>query len=129
MKEKPISPTETIVLHEIEEKTAASYQFVKEGRPGNPTSLHPKNFKPSKPSVIFMPAGSSAMILRGDGETIDELISKARAAGLTGITVQVRRAYGGVGNGKSEALKHAIKSGQISTENTGFKVLLPELEL
>jgi hypothetical protein len=129
-KNKDIARERLFVQFE-QEKQPRDYAFVAEGRPGNPVSLHPKNFVPitRRGQCLELPAGTTGRLLAGDERAHDELRMLLRRRGIQG-TVRVCRAYGGIGGGKAiHTVKANLKAGLVSTENKGFRVIVRDFEV
>jgi hypothetical protein len=115
-----------LVVYLQERKTAQDYAYVQEGRPGNPTSLHPQNYRPT--TTLDLPQVAVDKLRSQDKDALADLTAQLKQRGIGG-RVQVREALGGVGAGRHISVQAGLRSGAISTEGRGFRVLLRDLDL
>ena len=115
-----------LVVYTQERKTAQDYAYIAEGRPGNPTSLHPQNYRPT--TTLDLPQLTVDRLRNQDKDALADLRTQLQQRGVLG-PVQVREARGGVGAGRHISIQAGLRSGAISTQGRGFRVLLRDLEL
>ena len=84
----------TLLVAKIEPKTERSYDFVREGRAGNPTSIHNKNYVISL--SLKRPQAIIDAIERGDADEIQVLRSELYEAGIHGEVI-IKKPLGGPG--------------------------------
>lgn len=128
---------ECIFLSRIRPKANkyGSYDYVDEGRPGNPKSIHPVSFLNSK--GMYFPIGFTLRLLARDNTALQELRNKSFAEARwkdgyklkQGDMFQVRRNYFGGNQGQSNKRKLMHSLGMVETRPMGAKIIIREFKV
>lgn len=117
-----MAATETLGFYEIEEMSEEA-----RNQANNPRYFRPYVFKPAV--FISFPKGTTSKLQSEgeDGPEHEDLLERARQAGLDGV-YQVRRAAGGPGR-IWRSTKMNIRNGSKDTRRTGFYVVIDRIEV
>lgn len=96
----------TIIIKAIEEKTQKSYQFVRDGKAGNP-SLYPKNY-PSK-HIIVVDSAKLSDLRQEKPDVVEELLQECRNRGISGEII-VQYAAGGLGRKRENETRESYRA-------------------
>lgn len=115
------------------EKSAdrGSYDYVSQGRAGNPTSIYPKSFVPKKDGrklSFNKPIGTMQLIMQHDPKTIEDIRKIGLSLGLKqGTVCQLRRNFGGPAL-TTEFKKARFKMGG-GRQNAGTRILIRHFQI
>lgn len=91
--QESVGKGKSIFITHAAPKTRRSYDYVREGRPGNPTSIHKKNYVVV--DKFHVSEEFLSRLFSGDGGTINDLEERVRSLGLSGVFIVQQNRGGG----------------------------------